>query len=47
MGVSVMAPVPLADTPLSTPLTDDVHDIVVDPMDDVGKKFNAVPLQMD
>jgi hypothetical protein len=47
IGVSVMGPVPLAVTPLSTPLTDDVHDIVADPIVDVGRKFKVVPLQMD
>jgi hypothetical protein len=46
-GISVIGPVPVADTPVSVPLTDDVHDMVVDPIDDVGRKFNAVPLQTD
>jgi hypothetical protein len=47
IGVSVIEPVPLAVTPLSTPLTDEVQDIVAAGIVDVGRKFKAVPLQID
>lgn len=45
-GVSVIVPVPLAFTPVSTPITDEVQLYVVPPMDEVGKKLNGVPLQI-
>ena len=41
-----MAPLPLADTPVSVPITDEVQLNVVPPMDDVGRKLSDVPLQI-
>ena len=46
-GVSVIFPEPLAVTPVMVPLTDEVQLKVVPPMEEVGKKFKAVPLQID
>jgi hypothetical protein len=46
-GVSVIGPVPLAETPVNVPLTEDVQVIVVPPIVEVGRKFNAVPLHTD
>ena len=45
-GVSVMGPEPLADTPVRTPMTEEVQLKVVPPIDEVGKKLNDVPLQI-
>ena len=45
-GVSVIAPVPLDDTPERVPITDDVQLNVVPPMVDVGRKLSEVPLQI-
>ena len=45
-GVSVIAPVPLADTPVSVPITDDVQLKVVPPIVAVGRKLSEVPLQI-
>ncbi len=47
IGVSLITPVPFADTPLKVPLTEDVQVIAVAPMVEVGRKFNGVPLQID
>ena len=46
IGVSVIAPLPLAVTPLKVPLTDELHAYVVPTMLDVGVKFNDTPLQI-
>ncbi len=45
-GVSFMIPVPEALTPDNVPMTVEVQLNVVDPMVEVGKKFNGVALQM-
>lgn len=45
-GVSVMAPEPLAVTPVKAPITEDVQLNVVPPIEDVGKKPRVVPLQI-
>lgn len=45
-GVSVIEPVPLALTPLSVPITEDVHVYVVPDTEAVGLKFNGVALQI-
>ena len=46
-GVSVIAPVPLAETPVNEPVKDDVQlKDVPGVIDEFGVKFNAVPLHM-
>ena len=48
VGVSVIAPLPLAVTPANVPLTEEVHvNVVPGVIDEVGVKFNTVPLQID
>jgi hypothetical protein len=48
-GVSVIFPEPdaVTEAPVIGPLTDEVQLKVVPPMEEVGKKFKAVPLQID
>ena len=42
-----MAPLPLAETPVNVPLTEEVHvNVVPGVIDEVGVKFNAVPLHI-
>jgi hypothetical protein len=45
-GVSFTGPEPVADTPVSVPITVDVHANAVPVIDEVGTKFNAVLLQI-
>lgn len=45
-GVSVIAPVPEAVTPVRVPITEEVQLNVVPLIVDVGRKLNEVPLQI-
>jgi hypothetical protein len=45
-GVSVIGPIPLADTPVSVPITDEFHIYVVVPIVLVGVNESGVPLHI-
>ena len=45
-GVSVIAPLPVAETPERVPITEDVQLKVVPAIVEVGKKLSGVPLQI-